>query len=188
MVQLIKMSNMFIELARKAINIHIATGETIQPPQSLPEKMKTQAGVFVSLHKHGTLRGCIGTFMPTTKNIATEIIEMAIASSTSDPRFPPVVKSELDTLEISIDVLSPPENIDSTNSLNPKVYGVIVRSGFKRGLLLPDLEGINTPEEQVDIAKRKAGIYGDEPIKLQRFKVTRHLDTDSNSTKSGDGA
>lgn len=168
------MGDELTELAKAALTAWIVEHRKMAPPSPLPESMKAKAGVFVSLHIGDDLRGCIGTFRPTTENIAWEIIEMAIEASTQDPRFPPVRVAEIPKLDISVDVLGEPEPIDSMDMLEPKVYGVIVSSGYKRGLLLPDLEGIDKAQEQVDIAKRKAGIYGSEPIKLQRFKVIRH--------------
>jgi AmmeMemoRadiSam system protein A len=168
------MGDELTELAKAALTAWIVEHKKIAPPSPLPESLKAKAGVFVSLHIGDDLRGCIGTFKPTTENIAWEIIEMAIEASTQDPRFPPVRASEILKLDISVDVLGEPEQIDSMDMLDPKVYGVIVSSGYKRGLLLPDLEGVDTVEQQVSIAKRKAGIYGSEQVKLQRFKVTRH--------------
>jgi len=167
-------ADQFVELARQALTAWVVDHVKINPPKPLPGGMNKAAGVFVSLHIDDDLRGCIGTFKPTTENIACEIIDMAIEASTSDPRFPPVRPSEIANLDISIDVLGEPEPISSLDELDPKIYGVIVSSGYRRGLLLPDLEGIDTPQVQVEIAKRKAGIYGSSPVKLQRFKVTRH--------------
>jgi len=171
----------YVELARKTISVFINTGKKISPPSPLPEGMGDRAGVFVSLHLRGRLRGCIGTFAPTTESIASEIIEMAISASTADPRFPPLTRNELDDLDISVDVLGKSEEIDSTSNLNPKVYGVIVKQGIRRGLLLPDIEGVDTVEDQIRIAKMKAGIY-DDNINLERFRVTRHTD-DTGATK-----
>ena len=154
---------------------YIKQGKIITPPLDLPGEMINQkAGVFVSLKKNGNLRGCIGTFIPTQENIAQEIIKNAISAAVDDPRFSPVTASELGDLTISVDVLSPPEEISDISELDPKKYGVIVSSGYKKGLLLPDLEGVDTAEEQVDIAKRKAGIYPDEKVKLYRFEVKRY--------------
>ena len=168
------MADQFVELARQALTAWIVDHVKINPPKPLHDGMDRLAGVFVSLHIDEDLRGCIGTFKPSTDNIALEIIDMAIEASTSDPRFPPVRPSEIPNLAISVDVLEEPEPIGSIDQLDPKVYGVIVSSGYRRGLLLPDLEGIDTPQVQVEIAKRKAGIYGDAPVRLQRFRVTRH--------------
>ena len=164
----------YVKLARLTIEEYISTGNTIEIPSNTQEELlNNKAGVFVSIHKFGSLRGCIGTIMPTTNSIAQEIITNAISASTKDPRFPKIEKEELDYLEINVDVLGEPEDIDSEEQLNVKEYGVIVTSGMKRGLLLPDLDGIDTIEQQVSIAKKKAGIK-DEPYTLQRFKVTRH--------------
>ncbi|HUT15795.1 MAG TPA: AmmeMemoRadiSam system protein A [Anaerolineae bacterium] len=163
-----------VELAWDTIVHYVRERETILPPEELTPEMEPEAGTFVSLHKHGALRGCIGTFEPTSPNVAQEIIRNAISAATRDPRFPPVQASELDDLEISVDVLSPPEPIESVAELDPKRYGVIVQSGWRRGLLLPDLEGVDTAEDQIAIARRKAGVGLDEPVQLYRFEVKRY--------------
>ena len=139
-------------------------------------EMKKRAGTFVSIHKHGMLRGCIGTIEPTQPNVALEVIQNAISAATRDPRFPPITPDELDDLDIKVDVLSEPEPVKSLEELDPKRYGVIVKSArdWRRGLLLPDLEGVDTVEYQVDIARRKAGIRPDEPIELYCFEVVRY--------------
>lgn len=162
-------------LARQTLETYIRTGETSSLPLGLPEEMtKQQAGVFVSLKKNGQLRGCIGTISASTKSIAREIIQNAISAGTKDPRFNAVMEEELDELVYSVDVLGDAEDIDSPAALDVKRYGVIVSNGNKRGLLLPNLEGINTVEQQIAIARSKAGIKDHEPIKLQRFEVVRH--------------
>ena len=135
--------------------------------------LKSRAGAFVSIHEHGALRGCIGTIAPTQPSLADEIVENAISASTRDPRFDPITADELDDLEISVDVLCDPEPISGLDELDVKRYGVIVTAGGRRGLLLPDLDGVDTPEKQVDIARRKAGIGEREVIELERFEVTR---------------
>lgn len=136
--------------------------------------MKNKAGTFVSIKKNGELRGCIGTILPTKENIALEIISNAISSGTRDPRFNAVREDELDSLSYSVDVLLEPEPIDSIEDLDVKKYGVIVRAGFRTGLLLPNLEGVDTPEEQVSIALRKAGISPKENYSMERFEVIRY--------------
>ncbi len=163
-----------VKLARNTIAHYVRERKTIDPPRDLTPEMKQRAGTFVSLHKRGALRGCIGTFEPTCPNVAEEIIQNAISAATRDPRFPPVQDSELDDLEISVDVLSPPEPVESMAELDPERYGVIVESGWRRGLLLPDLEGVDTAEYQVKIARRKAGIGAHEPVQLYRFEVKRY--------------
>jgi AmmeMemoRadiSam system protein A len=170
-----KKESTYVRLARETIENYIKYGNIISPPKDLPEEIiNQQAGAFVSLKKYGNLRGCIGTFLPTEENIAAEIIRNAISAATGDPRFLPVTISELNDLTISVDILSPPEEVEDISQLNPKKYGVIVSSGFKKGLLLPDLEGVDTVEEQIDITKRKAGIYPGEKVKLYRFEVKRY--------------
>ena len=170
-----KKESAYVKLARETIENYIKQGKIITPPLGLPEEMINQkAGVFVSLKRFGDLRGCIGTFMPTQENIAQEIIKNAISAAVDDPRFSPVNVSELEDLSISVDVLSVPEEVKDISQLDPKKYGVIVSSGYKKGLLLPDLEGVDTVEYQIDIAKRKAGIYPGEKVKLYRFEVKRY--------------
>lgn len=161
-----------VKLARETVESYIREGKIPQPRELIPE-MKERAGVFVSIHKHGELRGCIGTFEPTKANVAEEIMTNAISSATRDPRFPPVAASELGDLEYSVDILTKPEPVKDVNQLNPKKYGVIVESGFRRGLLLPDLEGVDTVERQIEICRLKAGIPFDEPVSLYRFEVKR---------------
>jgi AmmeMemoRadiSam system protein A len=136
--------------------------------------MTERAGVFVSIHKQGELRGCIGTIEATRDNVAEEVIANAISSATRDPRFPPISSSELPDLDYSIDILTKPEPIESKDQLDPKRYGAIVEAGFRRGLLLPNLEGVNSVDFQIDICRQKAGIAPDEPVKLYRFEVKRY--------------
>lgn len=168
------MAHPLVELARKTINTYIRDGIVIDQPAELTDEMKQKAGVFVSLHKDKELRGCIGTFAPTKENIAKEIIANAISAAVQDPRFPPLEEDELDSLDIGVDVLSPPEPVKSQSDLDAKKYGVIVKSGWKRGLLLPDLEGVDTPQQQIDICRRKGGIGEREPVELFRFVVKRY--------------
>ncbi len=163
-----------VRLARAAIEAYIRKGEVIAPPTELTPEMRQKAGTFVSLHRHGQLRGCIGTFSPTQANVAREIIRNAVAAATEDWRFTPVRPHELADLEISVDVLSPPEPVPDPSELDPRRYGVIVVAGHRRGLLLPDLEGVDTVAQQIDICRRKAGIGPNEPVELFRFTVQRY--------------
>ena len=137
--------------------------------------LSLRAGAFVSIHKEGRLRGCIGTILPTEDSLAEEIIQNAISASTRDPRFDPIRPEELPLLEISVDVLGTPEDIDSPEELDVKRYGVIVSCGSRRGLLLPDLPGVDTVEQQLSIARKKGGIGPKEKVRLQRFEVIRHV-------------
>ena len=163
-----------VKLAKDTIETFTLDGETVEIPCPLPADMEEKAGTFVSIKKKGELRGCIGTFHPTTDNVAAEVIQNAISAATRDPRFPPVAASELDDLEYSVDVLSAPEKVQSKKELDPKKYGVIVVSGARKGLLLPDLDGVDTVDDQISIASAKAGIYLDDDIELYRFEVRRH--------------
>jgi AmmeMemoRadiSam system protein A len=163
-----------VQLARSTIVTFIRQHKVTATPSETSLEMQQRAGVFVSLHRGGELRGCIGTIEPTQAHVAQEIIANAISAATRDPRFPPVRSDELDDLEISVDVLGAAEPINSIHELDPKRYGVIVESGYRRGLLLPDLEGVDTGKYQVEIALRKAGIRPQETYKLFRFKVLRY--------------
>ena len=169
-------SDAYVRLAISTIETYIRTGHVIDIPDDTPAELKEKrAGAFVSIHKLGSLRGCIGTILPTTECVAQEIINNAVSASTRDPRFDAITTDELQFLEINVDVLGDPEDISSPDELDVKRYGVIVTKGRKRGLLLPDLDGVDTVEEQLSIAKRKAGIDpDDEDVELQRFEVVRH--------------
>jgi len=162
-------------LARKALETYVKEGKVLEVPGDIPgEMLESKAGTFVSLKKHGQLRGCIGTTGPTRKNIAEEIIYNAISSGTRDPRFFPVEPGELDKLVYSVDVLKEPEPIDSIEELDVIKYGVIVTKDGCSGLLLPNLEGVDTPKKQVKIALQKAGIKPGEDYSMERFEVIRH--------------
>ncbi len=163
-----------VKLARETVETYVKEEKVPPPPDELTPEMKEKAGVFVSLHKSGELRGCIGTFEPAAKNVAEEIIQNAISSATRDPRFPPVAPEELKDLEYSVDVLTEPKPVKDKSRLDPKKYGVIVQCGFRRGLLLPDLEGVDTVDYQIDICRQKGGIAADEPVNLYRFEVKRY--------------
>ena len=171
----LNLEDSYVALARKTIEKYVRTGKIISMPERLPEEMHRQrAGVFVSIKKEGSLRGCIGTLSATRPSVAEEIIHNAVSASTNDPRFAPVEPEELDMLTISVDVLGGMEQIDSPDMLDVKKYGVVVSKGSKRGLLLPNLEGIDTVEEQIAIARRKVGISEHESVQLERFEVVRH--------------
>ncbi len=160
-------------LARETVEHYVKHGYVAKTEELTPE-MRERAGVFVSLKKFGALRGCIGTFEPTQENVAEEIINNAISSATRDPRFAPVTATELPDLRYSVDVLTRPESVESTDQLDPKKYGVIVECGRRRGLLLPDLEGVKSVAQQIEICCQKAGIQPREPVKLYRFEVRRY--------------
>lgn len=166
----------YVQLARKSVEYYILHHRKMEMPEDLPEELLTKrAGAFVSIHEHGKLRGCIGTIAPVRDCVAREIIDNAVSASTRDPRFDPIRADELKWLEISVDVLGEAEPISSAAELDVKRYGVIVSKGRKRGLLLPDLDGVDTVEEQISIAKSKAGIADwDTNVELQRFEVVRH--------------
>jgi AmmeMemoRadiSam system protein A len=160
----------YVKLARETIEQYIKFG-------SEPEKVEIggeRRGTFVSIKKNGRLRGCIGTTGPTEDCVENEIIDNAIKAATQDPRFSPITEDELQDLVISVDVLFPPEKIESRDMLDVKEYGVIVSKGFRKGLLLPNLEGIDTVDDQIRIALQKGGISPDENFKMERFRVVRY--------------
>lgn len=167
----------YVKWAIKSIELWIKERIVVDPwkDHSPQELLTRRSGAFVSLHKlDGALRGCIGTYLPTKANLAEEIRDNAIAAATEDPRFAPVSEKELNEIEVSVDILSEPEKVTDLDQLDPRKYGVIVVSGFKRGLLLPDLPGVDTVEQQIAIAKQKAGIFSDERITIYRFTVERY--------------
>ncbi len=162
-------------LAREAIETFVREGRLIEKPQKLSPLLNSRAACFVSIKSlDGELRGCIGTIEPVKETLADELIANAISAATRDPRFPPVSEDELPDLRYSVDVLHAPEPA-RFEDLDPKIYGVIVEdeSGLRRGLLLPDIEGVETASQQVEIAARKAGIFSNTPLKLSRFRVER---------------
>lgn len=163
-----------VELALRAIREQVTNQKRLEPPGPLPEEMKKKAGAFVCLKIKNRLRGCIGTIEPSQENLAEEIISNAISASIRDSRFDPVTQGELDDIEVTVDVLSRPEPVGSIKDLDPKLYGLIVTSGLKRGLLLPDIEGVDTAERQLSICRAKGNIGDDEEVTLQRFTVTRY--------------
>lgn len=168
------MSKEIVELAREAVREYVLNGRRKEKPKNLTPEMKKRRGVFVSIKKNGKLRGCIGTTRPTQSNIAQEIISNAISASNHDPRFSPVQPDEIEQLEFSVDILGEKEPVNGLEELNPDKYGVIVEKDHRSGLLLPDLEGIDTAADQVEIAKKKAGISSAEDVDLYRFEVNRH--------------
>lgn len=171
--------NTYTNLARQSINYFLEKQKMMDLPLGLPEKLlKTKSATFVTLHQKpsGELRGCVGTFIPIRENVAEEIIYNAVSSAVDDPRFPPVTLADLPAIEISVDVLSSLKHISAKllNSLNPKKDGLLVRtSDDRRGILLPDIEGIETIDEQERICRLKAGIGRNEPVSYQTFTVDR---------------
>jgi AmmeMemoRadiSam system protein A len=169
------MQNPYVRLAVQSYTHYLKTGTKLKAPEGLPEELTDRrAGAFVTLHKGDRLRGCIGTISPIQDSLAEEIIMNAVSAAFRDPRFPPIQMDELPGITCSVDVLETPEPVSDMCSLDVKTYGVIVSRGRRRGLLLPNLEGVDTVEEQVDIALQKAGIAPHEPFTLERFKVVRH--------------
>jgi AmmeMemoRadiSam system protein A len=163
----------YVRLAQEAVERYVRQRQTAEPVDVTPE-MRRRAGAFVSIKKLGDLRGCIGTVEPAYGDLAHEIVQNAIAAATRDPRFEPIEESEFPHLTYSVDVLSPPERVSGPEELDPRRYGVIVQSGRRRGLLLPDLPGVDSVDEQMAIARSKAGILPGEPVDLYRFRVERY--------------
>ena len=162
-------------LARNSLEYAVENGGEMPVPDDISYELKgSKAGVFVSIHKNGRLRGCIGTLAPIAKSVAHEIIRNAVSAGLNDSRFEPVTASELPYLTYKVDVLSPPERIPGPQELDVKRYGVIVKSGYRQGVLLPNLDGIDTVEEQIAIARKKAGIPESAEVQLERFEVVRH--------------
>ncbi|NLN03209.1 MAG: AmmeMemoRadiSam system protein A, partial [Clostridiaceae bacterium] len=165
----------YISLARKSIELYTRTKKVLEIPDDLSkELLERRAGTFVTLKINGKLRGCIGTIEPVCRNIAEEIIRNAISACSKDPRFDPVTEEELPYITYSVDVLGKAEKVQSKLELDPNKYGVIVTKGYRRGLLLPNLDGVDTVEEQLEIALGKAGIGSHEDYTIERFEVVRY--------------
>lgn len=174
-IQKVENLNPYVRLAKESLTHYLIYGDYMDIPIYATDEMKkSRTGVFVSLKMEGRLRGCIGTILPTTENVAKEIIRNSIEAGQHDPRFTPVIEEELDELDFSVDVLTEPQKA-SKEELDPNKYGVIVRSGFKSGLLLPNLEGVDTVEQQLEIALQKGKIYSDEDYNIEKFEVIRHI-------------
>lgn len=165
----------YVKLARTSLEYYIKNGRYMTVPERISKELVNHKhGVFVSIKKDDSLRGCIGTIRATTENVAKEIIENAVKAGTEDPRFFPVDEDEIEEIVYSVDILLSPEPVTSLDDLDPKKYGVIVSIDRRSGLLLPNLEGVDTVEEQIRIALRKAGISPNEGYNIQRFEVIRH--------------
>jgi MEMO1 family protein len=175
---MLKQKDPYVDLARKTIEHYVKKREMLKLEETNENSLLFQqsSGVFVSIHRQGRLRGCIGTIEPVRKNLGSEIMFNAVSACARDPRFYPVSVSELKDLEISVDILTEPQKISNKSMLDVKRFGVIVVAGSRRGLLLPDLDGIDSVDQQIQIAKRKAGIEADEQVELYRFEVVRHHD------------
>ncbi len=167
-------SSLHTYIARLALENKVKGDNSFQIPPDLPREFQEPGAAFVSLKKRGALRGCIGTIYPTKKNLLEEIAANALSAGLRDPRFPPVSAAELNDLDYSVDVLTEPEKVEDIAELDPQIYGVIVRSGSRSGLLLPALEGVDTVDLQLSITRQKAGIAPDEPVEIFRFRVKRY--------------
>ncbi len=167
--------NPYVRLARESLTYYLLYGYYMDEPEYITDEMKNlKRGVFVTLTKEGQLRGCIGTTAPVTDNVAKEIIRNAVEAGEYDPRFNPVSEDEMDEIDFSVDILTEPIEARK-EELDAKRYGVIVRSGKNSGLLLPDLEGIDTVEQQLKIVLQKAGISPDEKYEIKKFEIVRYF-------------
>jgi len=181
-----------VHLAKQAVESYIKERKIISPPEDFPQEFLTKrAGTFVTIEKDGQLQGCIGTYLPTKINIAQEIIHNAVAAATEDYRFSPIKEEELPCLSYTVYVLSYPQPVKDIGTLNPKKFGIIVKTApfaypdenvvfdgrvpFKSGLLLPDLAGVDTIEQQISIACQKGGVDpAKEKVFIYRFTVEKH--------------
>lgn len=168
-----------IALAKKTVETYIESGKIIKAEDNLiKEFSEKKAGVFITIEKNKDLRGCIGTYLPTQDNIIEEVIQNAISASTEDYRFGSIQKQELPFLSYTVSILEKPELIKDRKELNPKEYGIIIKTldyPLKSALLLPDLEGVDTIEQQVSITCRKGEINpSKEKIIIYKFKVKKY--------------
>ncbi len=169
--------NAYVKLAKDTVEAYVKTGKIPPLPKNISKKFLTEkAGVFVSIYNGEDLRGCVGTYLPTEPNVAEEIIGNAVAAATSDYRFRPITKKELDDLSYSVYILEEPREIKNLDGLDPKEYGILIKSETgKSGLLLPDLPGIKTVEDQLAAVCHKCGVrLGSEKIIISRFKAKKY--------------
>lgn len=163
-----------LDLAKRAIESFIKNGVTLQTDTEIPLELSDKSsGVFVTIKEGKNLRGCIGTVLESAGYMKDDIVKNAIAAATKDPRFPPVTISELSSLSYSVDVLKKPFKAENISALNPKKYGVMVRKGSRQGLLLPDIDGVNTVYDQLNVACLKAGISLYDNPEVYAFEVIR---------------
>jgi AmmeMemoRadiSam system protein A len=165
-----------LALARDAVERYVRSGLVAERPPDAPEALSRPSGVFVTLRVRGRLRGCVGTLAPARADAAAEIVACAIAAASTDPRFPPVRPDELTDLHYEVDVVGFVETVAGPGELDPKVYGVLVEAEGRRGVLLPDLEGVESVERQIEIARAKAGLAADVVVRLSRFRVHRFVE------------
>ena len=163
----------YISLAQESVHHFLSHHEKLSCPDPLSVDLQTRSGVFVSIKKFKQLRGCIGTLEPCEPNLGMEIIENSLKAALHDPRFSPITADELNDLSFSIDVIRPLEKVSSVEALNPSIYGLVVRSNGKQGVLLPDLEGVGSTEEQIQICRTKGKIPEQTPVEMYRFQVDR---------------
>ena len=163
-------------LARQAVEHYVRHGDLLEPPTSPSRLLKDPGAAFVTLRLGQALRGCIGTLGPSKPTLAHEIITNAVAAASSDPRFPPVASSELAVLLYEVDILGALEPVPDEGHLDPEQYGVVVQAGQRRGVLLPAIEGVTSPRQQVAIARSKALIRQEQAVTLYRFTVKRFRD------------
>ena len=168
--------NPYIELAKEAVENYIGERKVIEPSKSLPKEFfERKAGVFVTIEKDGRLRGCVGTYLPVRGNIVEEIIHNAIAAATEDYRFGAIKKAELPRLSYIVYILQKPEKVSDIAELDPKKFGIIIKAGERSGLLLPELEGVNTVVEQIAICCEKGGIMlKQDNVEIYKFTVEKY--------------
>ncbi|GJL77930.1 MAG: hypothetical protein NPINA01_09190 [Nitrospinaceae bacterium] len=164
----------YVALALQSVSHYLEHGVPLPCPKDLTQDLQEPKGVFVSIKNGPRLRGCIGNLTPAHDNLAVEIIHNAISAASRDPRFYPVSQEELSRLTFSVDVLTPLERIDDVSQLDCKKYGVELKAGEKQGVLLPDLEGVDTVAKQLKICRKKAGMTENEPCEMYRFEVKRY--------------
>ena len=167
-------SHPYVVLAIESVHHYLEHGVPPPRPEPLTEDLQKKKGAFVCIKNGSKLRGCIGNLTPIHDNLAAEIIQNAVSAATRDPRFPPIDKKELANLTFSVDVLTPLEKVDNVSKLDCRKYGVAVKSGEKLGVLLPDLEGVDTVQKQIEICLKKGGIEKTESCEMFRFEVKRY--------------
>lgn len=168
-------SDVRIILVIETIRYFLETGKILPCPTIVPDELNVKAGTFVSIKKNKRLRGCVGAILPQTENLAKEIIRNTVSAASRDPRFSPIVKSELSELSFTVDVLAKPEKVKSFDELDCKKYGVVIKNGDRQSILLPNLEGVETVQKQIQVCREKAGLEYNVPLEIFRFKSLRYF-------------
>jgi len=155
--------NQLLSITKKTVEEYVKNGKVLDFTVS-DERLNWKEGAFVTLHKDGNLRGCIGQIIPSEDPLWQVVRDMAIEAATDDPRFSPVSEDELKKLDYEVSVLSTPKKIDDWKKIELGKHGVIVKRGYSSGVFLPqvaDETGWNLEKFLSELCSQKAGLSSD---------------------------